>query len=100
VVVVVVFPEADFRRRVDFPQVAFHHQVGFRQADFHPVDSLLAPVEDLAARLISRQVARVIFRPAVTSPIRPSRARPAEAVATAFKTTGRECSSAFKSTTS
>ena len=57
------------------------------------MDSPLAPVEDLAARLIFRQVAQVIFRPAVTFPsIRPSRASPAGAVATLFKTTARACS--------
>ena len=65
--------------------------VVFLEVDFRRVDSLLAPVEHLAARLIPRQVAQVMFRPAVTFPsIRRSRASPA--VAILFKTTARACS--------
>ena len=68
-------------------------EVVFLEVAFRRAGSLLASVEDLAARLISRQVAQVIFRPAVTSPsIRPSRASPAGLVATLFKTTARACS--------
>ena len=67
--------------------------VAFPEVDFRRVDSLLAPVVDLEARLISRQVVQAMFRPAVTFPsIQLSRVSPAGAAATLLKTTARACS--------